>query len=227
MKTISIVIPALNEEDGIVQTINAIPKLALESMGYQVQILVVDGSSDNTGHLAEKAGAEVVYEPRLGYGRAYKTGFAHAKGDIIATADADMTYPLEEIPKLVNMLEEESIDFLTTNRYGYMERGAMAPLHRLGNAVLTITTRLLFRLKLNDSQSGMWVFRRALLDKAILRSDSMSLSEELKIEACHFIRCRWKEVPIRYGTRIGKVKLRTWRDGFGNLLYLIKKRVRR
>lgn len=227
MKTISIIIPALNERDGIVKTIQAVPKAELENMGYGVQIVVVDSSSDGTAQFARKAGAEVVSEPRLGYGRAYKTGFTHAIGDIIVTGDADMTYPLEEIPRLINILEDEDLDFLTTNRYGFMEKGAMSFLHRLGNAVLNVTTRILFRIKLKDSQSGMWVFKKDILKQAVLRSNSMSMSEEIKLEACYFLKCRWTEVPIRYRARIGEVKLRTWRHGFGNLLYLLWKRVKR
>ena len=87
-------------------------------MGYKVQVLVVDnGSTDRTGELAQQAGADVVFEGRRGYGRAYKTGFAYAKGDIIATADADMTYPVEDIPKMVHQLNKEKLDFITTNRY--------------------------------------------------------------------------------------------------------------
>ena len=226
-RKISVVIPARNEREGIEKTIRAIPKAELERMGYEVQILVVDSSTDDTGELARRAGAEVVREHRLGYGRAYKTGFAHARGDIIVTADADMSYPVEEIPRLIEILEREDLDFLTTNRYGFLEKGAMSPLHRLGNAILNFTTRLLFGLRLSDSQSGMWVFRKGILDKAVLRSDSMSFSEELKLEACYFLRCRWKEVPIRYRARVGKVKLRTWRDGFGNFLYLFRKRLLR
>ena len=97
-RIISIVIPALNERDGIIKTVQAIPTRELERIGYEVQVVVVDnGSDDGTGELARQAGAEVVSEPRLGYGSAFKAGFAHAKGDIIATADADATYPWEEV----------------------------------------------------------------------------------------------------------------------------------
>lgn len=228
MSKISIVIPALNEKDAIEKTIKAVPRAELERMGYEVEILVVDnGSTDGTGDLAKKAGAAVVLEPRRGYGRAYKTGFTHAHGDIIATADADLTYPVEDIPKAVRILEDENLDFITTNRYAYMQEGAMSSRHRVGNSLLSLTTRLLFRLPLKDSQSGMWVFRKGVLDRAILRSHSMSFSEELKIEACHFLRCAWKEIPIRYSARVGDAKLRTWRDGLGNLLYLIRKRLKR
>lgn len=226
MSKISIIIPALNEEEGIEGVIRAIPKDELCSMGFDVQILVVDGDSrDKTRELATKAGAEVIIEPRRGYGRAYKTGFAHATGEIIVTADADLTYPVEDIPKFVKILEQENLDFITTNRFAYMDKDAMSLRNRIGNIVLNLATRLLFRLNLKDSQSGMWVFRKDLLNKAVLKANSMALSEELKIEAIYFLRCDWREFPIQYRVRVGKVKLRTWKDGLGNLFYLIKKRI--
>jgi len=228
MKSISIIIPALNENEGIARTIKAIPRTELETTGYQVQVLVVDnGSTDGTGTLAKAAGADVIVEPRRGYGYAYKAGFAAAKGEIITTADADLTYPVEDIPKLVTMLIAEDLDFITTNRYAFMEKGSMSNLHKIGNAVLNLAVKLLFKIKIRDSQSGMWVFRKVLLDRVILRSNTMALSEELKLECCFYLKCKWKEVPIQYRKRIGAVKLRSWRDGLGNLYSLCRKRLRR
>jgi len=228
MSKISIIIPALNEEEGIEGVIRAIPKEELCSMGFDVQILVVDGNSqDRTRELATKAGAEVIIEPRRGYGRAYKIGFAYATGDIIATADADLTYPVEDIPEFVRVLQDENLDFITTNRFAYMEKDAMSLRNRIGNSVRNLAARLLFHLNLKDSQSGMWVFRKDILGRLVLKSDKMSFSEELKLETCHFARCRWREMPIQYKARVGKIKLRGWKDGFQNLLYLVKKRVAR
>jgi glycosyltransferase involved in cell wall biosynthesis len=225
MKKISIVIPAWNEKEGIQSTIQAIPKDELEGMGYEVQILVVDGGSDDgTAELARGAGAEVVIELRRGYGRAYKTGFTSAKGDIIATADADGSYPVEDIPRLLRILEEEKLDFLTTNRFALMEKGAMSFRNRIGNAILNLSTRLLFRLNIKDCQSGMWVFRRSILNRLVLRSNT-PLSQELKIEACHFARCRWEEVTIKYRPRLGKEKCGGWKVGGTNLCDLIRKRL--
>jgi len=225
MKKISVVIPALNEEKGIGGTIEAIPKDELERMGYEVQILVVDnGSHDGTGELARKAGAEVIFEPRRGYGNAFRAGFARATGDIIATADADLTYPIEDIPKLVKMLEVEKLGFLTTNRFALMEKDAMSFRNKVGNNILSLTMRFLFRLNIKDSQSGMWCFRKDLLDKLVVKSNT-PFSQELKIEACHFAKCRWSEVPITYKARSGEAKLGGWKVGFGNLLHLLKKRI--
>jgi len=225
MKTISIVMPARNERDGIEQTIRAIPKDELERMGYEVQILVVDNdSNDGTGELAKKAGAEIIFEPRHGYGSAYKAGFAHATGDVIATADADLTYPVEHIPRLVEILERENLDFLTTDRFPLMDKNAMYFKNKVGNRILSLTMRLLFRLDIKDSQSGMWVFKTSILSKLKLTSNT-PLSQELKIEACYFAKCRWKEVLIQYRPRSGKAKLGDLRVFLTNLLHFIKKRI--
>lgn len=227
MKTISIVIPARNERDGIEKTIRAIPKDELERMDYEVQILVVDNdSNDGTGELAKKAGAEIIFEPKHGYGSAYKAGFVHARGDVIATADADATYPVEDIPGLVKILEEENLGFLTTNRFALMEKEAMSFQNKVGNTILSLAVRILFGLKMRDVESGMWIFQRSILDKLKLGSDTWPFSHELKIEACYFNTCRWKEVPIQYRGRSGETKLQSgWRVGSTDLLHIIKKRI--
>ena len=226
-KKLTIVIPALNEEQGIEKTVRAIPRAEIDRIGYQSQILVVDnGSDDQTAELAARAGAEVVSEPNRGYGTALKKGFADADGDIIVTADADATYPLEDIPRLVQILDSEHLDFITTNRFALLQKASMSYRNRVGNTVLSLTMRLLFGIKIDDSQSGMWVFRKIILERLKLSSNT-PLSQEIKIEACHFARCRWKEVPIQYRPRSGKAKLGGWKVGIGNLVHLVKKRVRR
>jgi glycosyltransferase involved in cell wall biosynthesis len=235
MKSISVVIPAWNEREGIEKTIKAIPKSELENAGWEVQILVVDGGSDDgTAEMARKAGAEVIIEPRRGYGRAYKTGFVYARGDIIVTADADSTYPVEDIPKLVKILEEENLDFITTNRFAcaQMEEEVMSLRNKIGNMILAVEIKLLFRLNMKDPESGMWVFKRSILDKLKLNSDSNVFSHEIKIEACYFNRCKWKEVPIRYRARSGGPAKLTrgwigWKAGLANLLHIAKKRLMR
>jgi len=92
-------------------------------------------------------------------------------GEIIATADADSTYPVKDIPGLVKMLEEERLDFITTDRFALMEKGAMSSRNQFGNSILSFTMRALFNINMKDSQSGMWVFRKSILDDMILKSD--------------------------------------------------------
>lgn len=218
---VSVIIPTMNEERGIGLVINEIKNALDGKRAYEIIVVDTD-SRDLTRDIAAGHGAVVVDEPRRGYGRAYKTGFDKATGEIIATLDADMTYPAAEIPKLADLLEEKSLDFITTNRFAGMEKGAMPAKHRFGNWVLSTTARILFRVKIRDSQSGMWVFRKDALANLELVSDGMSMSEELKIEA--FRKLKAAEVPITYKPRIGEAKLRSWKDGTSNLRYLFKKR---
>ena len=217
----SVIIPTMNEEKSVGLVIEEVRDAFAGKR--ETEILVVDTNSvDRTKEIATSLGAVVIDEPRRGYGRAYRTGFENAKGDFIATLDADMTYPATDLPGLVDMLDAEGLDFITTNRFARMEKGAMKTKHRVGNWVLSTATRLLFRVRVRDSQSGMWVFRRSVLDVVDLESLEMAMSEEIKIEA--FRKARAKEVPITYRVRIGEVKLNSWRDGLGNLRFLFRKR---
>ena len=225
ISSITVVIPALNEEMAIRQVINNIPNEELEEMGFSTNILVIDnGSIDRTAEYARMSGADVIAEPRRGYGRAYKMGFAHATGDLIATLDADLSYPTNVIPKLVKILIEENLEFLTTNRFANRDPGSISSRNIIGNSILNLTTRLLYGIDLKDSQSGMWLFRRDLLDRIACRSNNMSFSQELKLDTIFWINCRWKEVPIEYYPRVGETKLLGWNHGFRNQVDLIRKR---
>ncbi len=219
---VSVIIPTMNEEESIGEVLDAV-KGAMENAHRDYEMLIVDTSSqDRTREIAAYKGARVVDEPRRGYGRAYKTGFEHSDGEVIATLDADCTYPAEEIPILVDMLLDENLDFITTNRFADLESGAMTPSHRLGNRILTFTLNMLFWIGIKDSQSGMWVFRKEALNDMTLISNGMPLSEEIKIEA--FRKLKAREVPISYYKRVGEVKLSSWKDGRKNFTFLWKKR---
>jgi len=221
MTKLSIIIPTMNEEGSIGLVIDDIRGSIPPSMDFEIIVVDTD-SKDRTCEIASSKGARVIEEPRRGYGRAYKTGFENAKGEFIATLDADRTYPAARIPGIVEILDSENLDFISTNRFEKLQPEAMNFTHRFGNRILAISVRLLFGMKLRDSQSGMWIFRRSALPKLHLTSDGMSLSEEIKIEA--FSKLKAKEVPITYSPRIGEIKLNTWRDGKNNLKFLFKKR---
>jgi dolichol-phosphate hexosyltransferase len=218
-KRISVVIPCHNEEEGVRATIEQMPPIVDE-------VLVVDNAStDGTAAVATELGARVVYEARKGYGRAYKRGFAEARGDIIVTMDGDGTYPPDSIPLLLHVLLEERIDFMTARRWRSKNDKSKSPLRLLGNAVLSSATMVLFRRFLIDSQSGMWIFRRDILQRIRPESDGMALSQEVKILAFTHPEIRCLEMPIYYGERVGESKLNLWRDGFGNLVALAKLRL--
>jgi glycosyltransferase involved in cell wall biosynthesis len=219
---LSILIPTLNEEECIGQVIDEIRE-AMAGTDLDYEIAIIDGlSQDGTREVAVGKGARVIEEKRKGYGRAYKTGFQEARGEVIVTLDGDCTYPADAIPQLFDMLDREKLDFITTDRFANLEEGAMSTMHRVGNFGLSLTARLLFGRIIKDSQSGMWMFRKDALSNLDLTDDGMPLSEEIKIEA--FKKLRAKEVPITYRRRVGEVKLSSWRDGWKNMKFLFKKR---
>lgn len=228
MRSVSIVIPTLNEEKSIRQTIESIPKDKLKSMGYKVQILIVDSSTDKTALVAKTCGADVIKETKKGYGAACKAGFNDASGDIIVTSDGDGTYPLQDIPNLLGVLEEGNYDYVNTNRFARMEQGAMSFRNKFGNFVLTFFTDLLFNLRMKDSQSGFCAFKKDTLSKIKLDYANQVMCQELKIEICHFMRGKWKEIPIDYYKRVGSPpKQSGWKGGFACLKHLFVKRIKR
>jgi hypothetical protein len=103
-----------------------------------------------------------------------------------------------------------------------MEKGPMNWMHRLGNWILGIAVKLLFGVRLRDSQSGMWVIRRDVLDRILPESDGMAFSEEIKIRA--FTCCKCAEIPINYRKRVGRPKIKEALNGIKNLLDLMQLR---
>ena len=214
---ISVVIPCYNEGGGIKAVMADMPSFIDE-------VVVVDNNStDRTAEIARELGAVVVLESKQGYGAAYKTGLRKAVGDVIVTMDGDANYPRNFIPVLLDIMFDEDIDFISCDRTGHKSRPS--PFLRVfGNWVLSTVMALLFFVRIRDSQSGMWVFKRHLLDKMELTSDEMAFSEEIKIEAFTNKSIRVQELPIYCKNRVGDSKLHMWRDGFANLIFLFKKR---
>jgi glycosyltransferase involved in cell wall biosynthesis len=215
---ISVVIPCYNEEEGIRYTIGTLPDCVDE-------IVVVDNNStDRTSEVAKELGARVVFEKRKGYGAAYKAGLPAATGDVTITLDGDGTYPAEQIPELVDHLEDAQLDFISAARFPLQNPKAMNFSNKVGNWVLTVGMAVLYGKPLKDSQSGMWVFRSGVYPGLNVTSDGMPLSEEIKIEAIRHPEVRFGEYHVNYHPRVGEVKLEKWRDGFRNLIFLVQKR---
>jgi len=222
MPEVSVVIPTMNEEASIGAVIDEV-QTALA--GWDLEILIVDTDSrDRTRDIAIAKGARVVPEPRRGYGRAYKTGFAAATGTFVATLDADLTYPASRFPDFLAALAEDRADFVSGDRLSRLSDGAMTGMHRVGNEILNLAFRSLYDSGVRDSQSGMWSFRRSILPRLRLVHDGMGFSEELKLEV---IRAgfRFLEIPIEYRIRVGDKKIRSVGDATGNLIWLVRKRV--
>jgi len=215
---ITVIIPCLNEEEGLESVMRRMPEFVDE-------VIVVDnGSTDRTSEVAARFGARVIRENARGYGRSYKTGFRCATGDIIVTLDGDHSYPPDAISYLLEAFLHLEVDFLSASRFPVRDRHAMSFKHKLGNLILSLAMSILYFRWVRDSQSGMWVFRRSILERMTLVSDGMAFSEEIKIEALKSDRVRFAEISIQYTSRLGEIKLNPWRDGFYNLWFLLRKR---
>ncbi|HEX3784372.1 MAG TPA: glycosyltransferase family 2 protein [Pseudonocardiaceae bacterium] len=225
-RTLSIVIPALNERVNMPKVMATVPAEALAAVGCQVEVIVVDnGSTDGTGEVAAELGATVVLQPTRGYGHAYHAGFAASSGDLIATGDADCTYPFDALPDMLTTFIDRQLHFMSTNRLGRQNSHAMKPSHVFGNRVLTGVSRSFFRAPFRDSQSGMWLFRREIWADLDVRSGGMPFSQEIKNEA-YLKGLRCAEIPIEYRVRGGDVKLNAVKDGLRNLGQLVGHRLR-
>ena len=216
--SVTVVIPCLNEEEGVRSVLNAKPE-------WVDEVIVVDnGSTDRTREVAEELGAWVVQESIRGYGSAYKRGFAHAKTDIICCLDGDHTYPIADLGRLIDVFLHYDVDFLSACRFPILNQEAMSFKHWIGNKILSFVMAILFVYPIEDSQSGMWVFRRSILPKIKLTSNGMPFSEEIKIEVIKNKELKFKEEHIKYSARQGEIKLQPYRDVIRNIMFLLKKR---
>jgi glycosyltransferase involved in cell wall biosynthesis len=218
-RSVTVVIPCLNEEVGIVEVLKRMPSFVDE------KIVVDNGSTDRTAALAREYGARVIHEKVRGYGRAYKTGLIEAKGDIVVTLDGDHSYPVDAISYLLEVFLHSGVRFLSASRFPLKNRQAMSFKHWIGNKLLSLVMSVLYFRWVRDSQSGMWVFERDSLRTMHLVSDGMAFSEEIKIEAIRKRDIGFREIYIDFSNRVGEVKLQPWRDGFRNLLFLLQKRL--
>ncbi|GAB4242464.1 MAG: hypothetical protein Kow00109_18210 [Acidobacteriota bacterium] len=216
---ITVVIPCLNEAEGLREVLSSMPSFVDE-------VIVVDNNStDHTAEVAAGFGAKVIREEVRGYGRAYKTGLLHARGDIIITLDGDQSYPVDALSYLIEALLHSRVGFISASRFPISDPETMSRMHRWGNRLLSLATSLLFFRWVWDSQSGMWIFYRDVLRKMELVSDGMAFSEEIKLEAMLNPEIGFREIPIRFSNRAGEKKLRPWRDGWQNLMFLLRKRL--
>jgi glycosyltransferase involved in cell wall biosynthesis len=218
---VSVVIPCLDEAEAI-ETCVREARTALAEAGLAGEVVVVDnGSADGSGGLARAAGARVVYEPRRGYGRAYLSGFAAARGRYIVMADGDGSYDFHDLRRFVEELEAGADLVLGSRLHGTIHDGAMPWLHRrIGTPLLTGMLNLFFGTRVSDAHCGMRAFRRGVLRRLDLRSTGMELASEQLLRAS---KCGLdiREIPIEYRPRFGQSKLSTLTDGWRHLRLLL------
>jgi glycosyltransferase involved in cell wall biosynthesis len=217
---VSVVIPCLNEADNIERCV----RLALEVMrreGIAGEVVVADNDSeDRSAELAAAAGAQVVHEPRRGYGSAYMAGFTVARGRYIVMGDADLTYDFNEIPRFLKELDDGA-ELVMGDRMDNIQPGAMPWLHRyVGNPILSGTLNLFFKTGVRDAHCGMRALRRDVLPRLDLRTTGMEFASEMVIRASKE-KLDIREFPIEYHPRGGESKLSSFRDGWRHLRFLL------
>jgi glycosyltransferase involved in cell wall biosynthesis len=218
---VSVVMPCLNEE----KTIGACVTKALEGIrrtGLPGEVVVADnGSTDRSVEIATELGARVVHQPRRGYGNAYRAGFEAARGKYIVMGDSDDTYDFREIDQLIQKLREGNEYVLGSRFKGEILPGAMPWLHQyIGNPVLTGILNFMFGLKSSDAHSGLRAFTKEAYRRMRLQTTGMEFASEMVINAAR-AKLKVAEVPITYYPREGESKLRSFRDGWRHLRFML------
>lgn len=216
MSTLSVVIPAYNEENGIEAVIERVlaarPALARQDIALEF-IIVDDGSRDRTVTLVSKH-REVRLIRHLknrGYGAAIKTGFRYATGEYLAFLDADGTYPPESLPELCRAAIDQNADLVVGSRMGGA-KSEMPLTRRVGNFAFARLLSLIGNVVVRDSASGMRIIRREILERLYPLPDGLDFTPAMSTRAIHE-NLKITEVPISYAERIGRSKLSVMRDG--------------
>lgn len=217
MTTLSIVIPAYNEENGIAEIIERVLAVrpAVAEAGVEgFELLVVDdGSRDRTAEIARRyADVRVIQQTNRGYGGALKTGFREARGELLAFLDADGTYPPESYPDLCRAALEHDADVVVGSRMSGT-RSQMPITRRVGNTLFAALLSVLSSTRVSDSASGMRVIKREAMNHLYPLPDGLNFTPAMSTRAI-FENLKIVEVPIEYSERVGRSKLSVVKDGF-------------
>ncbi|GAB4531006.1 MAG: glycosyltransferase family 2 protein [Anaerolineae bacterium] len=217
MTTLSVVIPALNEEDGIQDIMSRVLSTRASLAGVNIEdlelIVVDDGSTDRTPELVTAMpGVRLIRHPsNRGYGAALKTGFAAARGELIGFLDADGTYPPEHFPALCQAMHDQGADIVVGSRMAGAD-SQMPIVRRVGNLIFARLVSVISAHKISDSASGQRVFKKSILERIYPLPDGLNLTPVMSIRALHE-QLNMIEVPIPYSERLGRSKLNALRDG--------------
>jgi glycosyltransferase involved in cell wall biosynthesis len=206
---LSVVIPAFNEQDGIGQTLDDV-QVALQDAGIVAEVIVVDdGSTDQTGAIATAHGATVIRHPiNVGYGRSLKDGIRQARYDLIAIADADCSYPVHELPRLLKA--GEGFDMVVGARTGPTYRGSFLrfPARKLFQWLVEFSVGQ----RIPDVNSGLRIMRKDVVLRFFdTLSNGFSFTTTLTMAMllnAYFVTF----VPVAYFPRRGRSKIRVVRD---------------
>jgi polyisoprenyl-phosphate glycosyltransferase len=218
---ISVIIPALNEENAVGASVSTISKVLTSANLVPFEIIVVDdGSTDDTGKVAADAGARVLRHPHnVGYGRSLKKGIEAATYDMIAICDADGTYPAAAIPELVR-LYNDGFDMVVGQRQGarYRQSALKMPLRVLLRFLVEWTAGR----RIPDINSGLRVFSRDAAMKYFPHlCDTFSFTTSMTL--AYMMTKRFVTYyKIEYFERTGNSKVRLFKDSLRTLQYIVE-----
>ena len=220
---LTILMPCLNEAETIERCI-AKARNFLETHRVAGEVLVADnGSADGSIELAVAAGARVVSVENKGYGEALKSGIEAAKSRFVIMGDADDSYDFSAVGGILEQLRAGA-QLVMGNRFeGGIQAGAMPFLHRyLGNPVLSFIGRLFYRVPVRDFHCGMRGFDRSAVQGLGLTMSGMEFASEMVVKsALHNLRIAEVPVTLAPDGRSRPPHLRTWRDGWRHLRFLL------
>jgi len=221
-RSCAVIIPVYNECRAIEDTVTRVQGLCAEVPGYDFEIICVnDGSSDGTGDiLARLQGITVItHDVNRGYGAALRTGLDYCTQEWIFITDADGTYPLADLPKLLGCAKDK-VDMVVGNRVG---SGLSAtPFHRLARWILRKMVHGLTGVMVPDLNSGMRVFRRTLYAEfRHLLPMGFSFTTTLTVASLYSGRKVHYE-PINYERRIGKSNIKPVQDFLGFAMLIVR-----
>jgi glycosyltransferase involved in cell wall biosynthesis len=219
---LSVVMPTLNEEDGIAECIQRI-KNGIEEFGITTEIIISDSSTDRTPEIARELGARVVEPDKGGYGYAYRYAFERTRGDYIAIGDADTTYDFEALPRLLEPVIHGDADMVMGSRLeGEIKPGAMPKLHQyIGNPLLTKFLNTFYGAGVSDAHSGFRVFTQEAWETLDCTTTGMEFASEMIMEA-GARNLTIEEVPITYHEREGEATLESFRDGWRHVRFMLE-----
>ena len=220
---LTVVLPCLDEAETLATCIRK-ARRSFATLGVEGEVVVADnGSTDGSPDIARAEGARVVDVPRRGYGAALMAGIRAATGTYVLMADADDSYALDDLGGFLRELRDGA-DVVMGNRFqGRIETGAMPFLHRyVGNPVLSTLGRLFFRVPVGDFHCGLRAFRRDRMLELGLVTSGMEFASEMVVRAS-LAGLEIREVPtvLRPDGRSRAPHLRTWRDGWRHLRFLL------
>ena len=227
MKRVMILLPTLDEAGGLANILPRIPVAQLSAKGWDFEILVVDGGSeDGSGEIAKSFGCNFMLQQGKGKGAAMRLGFLQflkSKCDALVMFDPDGTYHPEEILKLLPKLDHA--DVVVGDRLrGAMDPDAMTRTNYFGNHILTWLAVALYGVPINDLCSGYWAFSRRTISMFKLNSMRFEIEAEM-YTSCTVEHLDIAHVPISYSKRIGEAKLGSVKDGWNIFRKLLVRRI--